>query len=421
MYLTPSSFECAGIAVGSVLELVQRITAGTLLNGIAVVRPPGHHVEIDAFAGGLGVFNNVAVAARAARASGLQRVLIVDWDVHHGNGTQHIFEEDPSVMYFSLHRYDNGTFFPCSKDAAPEVIGHGAGKGFNINVAWNIAWKDHEGMGDDEYLAAFQCVLLPIARDFNPQLILVSAGFDAAAGDVGGCCVTPAGFAQMTRSLQKICPKIVLALEGGYKLGPMGMCVSACVRALLDDDVALNGEVRPKREARLSIERTLRSHLPFWASLYAAEPINVMTATSIPIQCGGSSMFDGQAKDLPAADAPQDVMHATEVRDAKAQARRKKPKEKAVTGVSVSTRNAANANCKADLKKLIRKEVELESVLQKLDRLKMIPRSRASAKDRALLESEDDIRWKLEEIRAELDELKSLSKDDVLRLYSGCR
>merc|ERR1712110_855396 len=99
MYLTPSSFTCACKAVGGTLELVHRVFTGKLTNGFAVVRPPGHHVEVDAFAGGFGVFNNVAIAATAARAQfGVERVLIVDWDVHHGNGTQHIFEGDPSIL-----------------------------------------------------------------------------------------------------------------------------------------------------------------------------------------------------------------------------------------------------------------------------------------------------------------------------------
>merc|ERR1712137_575488 len=132
-------------------------------------------------------------------------------------------------------------------------------------------------MGDDEYLYALKCVLLPIALDFKPELILVSAGFDAATGDVGGCNVTPDGFGQMTRLLQDICPKVVLTLEGGYKLGPMSACVTACTRALLGDHVALPCDVRPKREARLSIERTLGSLRPFWNSLRSIETVDIMT------------------------------------------------------------------------------------------------------------------------------------------------
>jgi len=110
------------------------------------------------------------------------RILIVDWDVHHGNGIQHMFEEDPSVLYVSLHRFDHGGFFPGKKDADYDSVGRGAGKGFNVNIPWNV-----DRMGDTEYLAAFTNVILPIAYEYAPELILVSAGFDAAQGDpLGG-------------------------------------------------------------------------------------------------------------------------------------------------------------------------------------------------------------------------------------------
>lgn len=106
------------------------------------------------------------------------RVLIVDWDVHHGNGIQRMFENDLRVLYISIHRYDNGEFFPCSEDANYNVVGNGEGTGFTVNIPWNS-----KGMGDTEYLATFTNVVLPIAYEFNPELVLVSAGFDAARGD----------------------------------------------------------------------------------------------------------------------------------------------------------------------------------------------------------------------------------------------
>ena len=112
------------------------------------------------------------------------RILLVDWDVHHGNGTQHIFESDPRVLYISLHRYDNGSFFPGSLDAGHDRVGKGKGEGFNVNIPWN-----KKGMSDGDYLSAFQHIVLPIAYQFNPELVLVSAGFDAAVGDpLGGRC-----------------------------------------------------------------------------------------------------------------------------------------------------------------------------------------------------------------------------------------
>lgn len=108
--------------------------------------------------------------------------MILDWDVHHGNGIQHVFEDDPQVLYISIHRYDNGTFFPGSEDANYNVVGKGTGVGFNVNIPWNKRW-----MGDTEYIAAFLNVVMPIAYEYGPDLVLVSAGFDAAKGDpLGG-------------------------------------------------------------------------------------------------------------------------------------------------------------------------------------------------------------------------------------------
>lgn len=189
IYFHEKTYECALLAAGSVLQVVDEVLNGDSRNGICIVRPPGHHAESDC-PHGFCIFNNVAIAAQYAITShNLKRVLIVDWDVHHGNGTQHIFENNSNVLYISLHRYDNGHFFPKSSDADYDCVGSGAGEGFNVNIPWN-RW----GMGDAEYMAAFQSIIMPIAYEFNPELVLVSAGFDAAIGDpLGGCRVSPEG------------------------------------------------------------------------------------------------------------------------------------------------------------------------------------------------------------------------------------
>ncbi|GCB81496.1 hypothetical protein scyTo_0022519, partial [Scyliorhinus torazame] len=180
-------------------------------NGVALIRPPGHHAERDV-ACGFCFFNNVALAARFAQnlVGHKIKVLILDWDVHHGNGTQHMFEDDPSVLYISIHRYDNGSFFPNTEDADYTKVGIDAGEGFNVNIPWNGS-----KMGDAEYMTAFHRLVMPISYQFQPDLVLVSAGFDAAQGDpLGGCKVSPECYAHLTHMLLGLAGgRVVMALE----------------------------------------------------------------------------------------------------------------------------------------------------------------------------------------------------------------
>lgn len=172
------------------------------------------------------------MAASYARVKlDVKKVLIVDWDVHHGNGTQSIFLEDPNVLYFSVHRYERN-FFPFSSNGGPSVVGSKEGVGFNVNVAWTSKY-----MGDDEYQAVWDHILMPIAKLFQPDLVLVSAGFDCARGDVGECLVTPEGFSQLTRKLMTLAKgKVVCALEGGYVVSVLSRCVEAVLSAMVDKE-----------------------------------------------------------------------------------------------------------------------------------------------------------------------------------------
>ena len=233
-YASRGSYEAALLAAGGLVDLSLAVAEGRLSNGIALLRPPGHHAEAD-HAMGFCLFNNVAVAARAvqdrgaaaqAAQPGARRVLVVDWDVHHGNGTQHSFWEDPTVLYFSTHQFP---FYPGT--GAIDEIGGGAGLGFTVNVPLPA------GCGDAEYLAAFDRVLLPVARRFAPDLVLVSAGYDAADGDLlGSMRITPDGYARLTRRLLGLAGgRVVLALEGGYNLDAIARSAEASLRALLDD------------------------------------------------------------------------------------------------------------------------------------------------------------------------------------------
>ncbi|XP_032114516.1 histone deacetylase 6 isoform X2 [Sapajus apella] len=266
IYICPSTFACAQLATGAACRLVEAVLSGEVLNGAAVVRPPGHHAEQDA-ACGFCFFNSVAVAARHAQAiSGhALRILIVDWDVHHGNGTQHMFEDDPSVLYVSLHRYDHGTFFPMGDEGASSQTGRAAGTGFTVNVAWN-----GPRIGDADYLAAWHRLVLPIAYEFNPELVLVSAGFDAARGDpLGGCQVSPEGYAHLTHLLMGLASgRIILILEGGYNLTSISESMAACIRSLLGDPPPLLTLPRPPLSGALaSITETIQVHRRYWRSL----------------------------------------------------------------------------------------------------------------------------------------------------------
>jgi acetoin utilization deacetylase AcuC-like enzyme len=166
------SFEAALLAAGGAIELVDAVCDGTVANGFAALRPPGHHAERDR-AMGFCFFNNVAVAARHLQAErGRERILILDWDVHHGNGTQHAFYADPSVLYVSLHQFP---FYPGT--GSFDEIGAGAGAGFTVNLPMRAGW------GPAEYAAAFRDVIVPVALRFDPDFVLVSAGFDAHRDD----------------------------------------------------------------------------------------------------------------------------------------------------------------------------------------------------------------------------------------------
>eukprot|EP01043_Picozoa_sp_COSAG02_P041541 COSAG02_NODE_3452_length_6717_cov_11.574645_2_plen_783_part_00 len=211
-YFVEESSVAARLAVGVTCDVMSSVVKGESDNGIALVRPPGHHAEGDK-AMGFCLFNNVACGVRVMQQElGVERVLIVDWDVHHGNGTEEIFYDDPSVLMLSIHRNDMG-FFPDTGHT--HRTGTGAGKGYNVNVAWPKG-----GMGDADYMLAFHRVVLPIAYDFKPDLVVVSAGFDSGLGDpLGGCRITPEGYAHMTSMLMSLAEgKVVIVMEGGYNL-----------------------------------------------------------------------------------------------------------------------------------------------------------------------------------------------------------
>jgi acetoin utilization deacetylase AcuC-like enzyme len=210
---SPESFETAKLAVGGLLNAIDGVVDGQVRNAFALIRPPGHHAERGR-AAGFCIFNNVAIgAAHAIRNHGMKKILIVDWDLHHGNGTQNTFYEDPHVLYFSTHQ---SPFYPGS--GSLNEIGRGRGLAYTINVPLR------RGPGDGEYLRIFREILEPVALEYRPDMILLSAGFDIYFNDpLGGMKVTPAGFRNLTRVLLNIADacsngRFVATLEGGYNI-----------------------------------------------------------------------------------------------------------------------------------------------------------------------------------------------------------
>ncbi len=210
-YVSPGSYRAALLAVGGALQAVDQVVEGIVASAFVALRPPGHHAERKR-AMGFCLFNNIAIAARyAQKRYGIERVLIVDWDVHHGNGTQHAFEDDPSVLFFSTHQYP---FYPGTGRAAER--GSGAGFDYTLNVPLAA------GCGDREYIEVFENILYPAAQAFRPDLVLISAGFDAHREDpLAGMNVTEDGYERMTTIVRDIAEqfgggRVISLLEGGY-------------------------------------------------------------------------------------------------------------------------------------------------------------------------------------------------------------
>ena len=226
-YFSEATWEAALAAAGGAADLAAALLDGRADRGVALIRPPGHHATADQ-AMGFCLLNNVAVAAAAARAAGAARVAIVDFDVHHGNGTEAIFYDDPSVLFLSVHQYP---FYPGT--GAPGDVGEGAGVGATINVGLPA------GCGDGEYLAVFDRVFAPALARFAPDLILVSAGYDAAAADpLAAMQVTADGYRRLAARLIEIARahaggRIGAVLEGGYDLEGLADGVVALIEVMM--------------------------------------------------------------------------------------------------------------------------------------------------------------------------------------------
>ncbi len=223
-FISRNSIKAAHYAAGAVIEAVELCKTGKLDRAFCAVRPPGHHAEADR-AMGFCIFNNVAIGARYAQRQGFEKVFIVDFDVHHGNGTQHIFEEDDTVYYFSTHQFPH---YPGT--GSDSERGRGRGKGFTYNMPMRY------GSGDKDYFFAFHDLLPGLVRKFCPDIVLVSAGYDLHARDpLAGLRVSSEGIRTIVRSILLSCTNAphIFCLEGGYDLSSLSECVSLTIEELL--------------------------------------------------------------------------------------------------------------------------------------------------------------------------------------------
>jgi len=255
------SYETALLAAGGVLELIDHVMAGKVQNGFAMVRPPGHHAEADR-AMGFCFFNNVAIGARYLKSRhGLERILIVDWDVHHGNGTQDAFYDDPRVLFISLHQRHH---YPGTGHV--DEVGVGAGAGYTVNVPLPV------GAGDGAATAVFETLVEPLLRAYRPQLLLASCGFDSIAGDpLGGLRLSREAYRWMASRLVALGREVaavgpVCTLEGGYEPALVADAVVATLEGLRGDPVPILGHPAGREEAA-AVAATRQALAPHWGGV----------------------------------------------------------------------------------------------------------------------------------------------------------
>jgi len=261
-YLVPESYDVGLLAAGGALTGLRAILDGSLEKAFALCRPPGHHAERDA-AMGFCLFNNVAIAARVAQTKyGLRRIAIIDWDAHHGNGTQNAFYGDPGVLFISLH---HSPAYPGTGHL--DEAGNGSGEGYNINIPLP------SGCHDSDYALFFNRIIIPVLDAYQPELIIISAGQDAYYGDpIGGMRLTWQGYDYMTRALAEAAKRhaqgrMLLCLEGGYHLSGAAQAVRYILEALQDNPAMPPSELPPAplhRESLAILGQVIAMQCEYW-------------------------------------------------------------------------------------------------------------------------------------------------------------
>ena len=241
-----ATFESAKLAAGSLIEICKNVLSKKIDHGYAIIRPPGHHADMST-ARGFCIFNSVAIAAKyILNKNNKLKIAILDWDVHHGDGTQSIFYNDQNPLFISIHRHDNGKFYPFKSGFVKEK-GEGDGVGYNINIPLNTKCAVSKGpscIGDAEYLNIFEKIVMPCLREYNPDIIFISCGYDAGENDFSGCLkCSPFAYAFMTERLMSLNKNLIFALEGGYTLDTIKRMSETTIRTLLGEEIPWKGNM----------------------------------------------------------------------------------------------------------------------------------------------------------------------------------
>ena len=241
-----ATYESAKLATGSLIEICKNILSKKIEHGYAIIRPPGHHADMST-ARGFCIFNSVAIAVKyILNKNPKTKIAILDWDVHHGDGTQSIFYKDSNPLFISIHRHDNGKFYPFKTGFVKEK-GEDNGIGYNINIPLDTKCAISKGpscIGDAEYINIFEKIVMPCLSEYNPDIIFISCGYDAGENDFSGCLkCTPFAYAFMTERLLSLNKNLIFALEGGYTLDTIKRMSETTIRTLLGDDIPWKGSM----------------------------------------------------------------------------------------------------------------------------------------------------------------------------------